>query len=203
MRLNPELVRSRCQEISDSLQRLEEIAREPKERFLTERDCRISPAIGGLSPSKRRSVSVITSRLDSFKRCRRSMPSVFACFTRRVSSRQRFPNDCNVWPDFAIFWCICIGRLTITVSTMSSRRIWAICVPSVWPWRAWFKDERCQAGRQLARLQTGPIAFSRADRLGVGFARQQTRLSAWIGPVEQLVRATSLRTHLRTERSSS
>jgi len=38
MTLNPELIRTRCQEISDSVERLEKIANAPKEEFFKDQD---------------------------------------------------------------------------------------------------------------------------------------------------------------------
>lgn len=95
MTLNPDVVRTRCAEIEDSVQRLEALARLPLADFLANRDAqdiasyRLLVAIeAALAPSR----SAITSRRGGCARRRPTTPAALRYSVRPASSSPISPS---------------------------------------------------------------------------------------------------------------
>ena len=125
MTLNPDVVRARCAEIEESVQRLEALAATPLSDFLTDRDAQ--------DIASYRLLVAIEAALAlcyhvSSRRLRTTPADYAGCFAlleKRVSSHPISRRGCGAWRSSAISSFTCTGRSTTGGCMPRCRRIWA------------------------------------------------------------------------------
>ena len=137
MSLNPDLIRARCVEIDTSLSRLEEIARLPRETFLSNQDT-LDVACYRLLIAIEAALALCfhVSQRNDYITCLKNMQVALLRWNRQDLSPRIFPAACSRWHASEICSFMCIGRSTTGRCMRSLRLDSKIYGRSARPWLA-------------------------------------------------------------------